>query len=138
MTYLLWLEPQKGGARSMRIKDLHNCTYFNALDDSTLCELLHPANEPGDLALRCSIAHAILKPGETTRQHRLKTAAEVYYILEGEGIMNIDDESAPVHSGLAVYIPPNAKQHIQNTGKSDLKLLCIVDPMWRRNDEELG
>jgi mannose-6-phosphate isomerase-like protein (cupin superfamily) len=75
----------------MLIKDIQNCTYFTALDNSTLCELLHPANEPEDFALRCSIAHAIVKPGEKTRAHRLKTAAEVYYILEGEGIMYIDE-----------------------------------------------
>jgi mannose-6-phosphate isomerase-like protein (cupin superfamily) len=121
----------------MLIKDIQNCTYFTALDNSTLCELLHPANEPEDLAIRCSIAHAIVKAGEKTRAHRLKTAAEVYYILEGKGIMYIDDEAAAVHSGQAVYIPPNAKQYIHNTGKSDLKFLCIVYPMWHRNDEEL-
>jgi mannose-6-phosphate isomerase-like protein (cupin superfamily) len=122
----------------MLIKDIQNCTYFTALDNSTLCKLLHPANEPEDIALRCSIAHAIVKPGEKTRAHRLKTAAEVYYILEGEGIMYIDEESAAVHSRQAIYIPPNAKQHIHNTGsKSDLKFLCIVCPVWHHEDEEL-
>jgi len=51
--------------------------------------------------------------------------------------MYIDDEIVAVHSGQAVYIPPNSRQQIQNTGKSDLKFLCIVYPMWRREDEEL-
>ena len=122
----------------MLIKDIRDCEYFTTLDNTILCELLHPANEPEELAIRFSIAHAIVKPGETTRPHRLKTSAEIYYILEGEGEMYIDGETAAVYSGQAVYIPPHSKQHIRNTGDSDLKFLCIVDPLWRREDEELA
>jgi len=119
----------------MLIKDIETCEYFKALDNTTICELLHPAKEDGDLEIRYSIAHAIVKPGETTLPHKLKTSAEVYYLLEGEGIMFIDEESAKVHSGQAIYIPPNSKQYVQNTGNSDLRFLCIVYPMWRLEDE---
>ena len=66
----------------------------------------------------------------------MKTS-EVYYILDGEGIMYIDEESEKVHAGQAVYIPPSAKQYIKNTGNSDLKFLCIVDPAWKPEDEEV-
>jgi mannose-6-phosphate isomerase-like protein (cupin superfamily) len=51
--------------------------------------------------------------------------------------MHIDHESAVVHSGQAIYIPPNSTQYIQNTGNSELEFLCIVDPAWRREDEEV-
>ena len=51
--------------------------------------------------------------------------------------MHVDSESAEVHSGQAVYIPPNSIQYIANTGKSDLEFLCIVDPAWRPEDEEI-
>jgi len=117
----------------MFIKDLQNCEAFIAGDNTILRELLHPAKT--DLKLRYSLAHAIVKPGETSRPHKLKTS-EVYYILEGEGLMHIDDESAKVRPGQAIYIPPNSKQYIQNTGNSELKFLCLVDPAWRREDEE--
>jgi len=59
----------------------------------------------------------------------------VYYILEGEGVMHIGTESSPVHAEQAVYIPPNIMQYIHNSGKGDLKFLCIVDPAWRKEDE---
>jgi mannose-6-phosphate isomerase-like protein (cupin superfamily) len=121
----------------MLIKDIQNCEYFKALDNAILCELLHPAKEDEALEIRCSIAHAIVKPGATTLPHKLKISAEVYYTLEGEGRMYIDDESADVHPGQAIYIPPNSKQYIQNTGNTDLKILCIVYPMWRMEDEEV-
>jgi mannose-6-phosphate isomerase-like protein (cupin superfamily) len=118
----------------MFIRDIQNCNEIIAGDDSVLRELLHP--NKANVAFRYSLAHAIVKKGFSSRSHKLKTS-EVYYILEGEGIMHIDDKSAKVHSGQAVYIPPNATQYIENTGSADLKFLCIVDPAWRSEDEEL-
>lgn len=116
----------------MFIRDLKNCPEFLAGDHTILRELLHP--DKADLNLRYSLAHAIVKPGQTSKRHRLKTS-EVYYILEGRGTMRIDDETAEVTPGQAVYIPPHAIQYITNTGQGDLVFLCIVDPAWRIEDE---
>ena len=117
----------------MFIKDLNNCEEFTAADGSILRELLHP--EKAELKIRYSLALAKVKPQESTKLHKLKTS-EVYYILDGEGVMYIDKESAKVHPGCAIYIPPHSKQYIRNTGRSDLKFICIVDPAWRKQDEE--
>lgn len=116
----------------MFIKDLRDCEEFIAGDNSILRELLHPDKE--ELAIHYSLAHAILKPGKTSRSHKLKTS-EVYYILEGEGVMHINKETQGVHEGHAIYIPPDSLQFIQNTGKNDLIFLCIVDPAWKKEDE---
>lgn len=118
----------------MFIKKLQDCAEFKAGDNSILRELLHP--DKADLSIRYSLAYAIVKPGAASRSHRLRTS-EVYYILEGEGIMHIDEESARVGPGQAVYIPPRSRQYIRNTGKIGLKFLCIVDPAWRHEDEEI-
>jgi|SRR3989344_4237598 len=118
----------------MFIKDLQNCEEFIAGDGTILRELLHP--DKAELQLGYSLAHATVKLGQSSQPHSLKTS-EVYYILEGEGKMHIDNETADVHSGQAIYIPPHAKQYVQNIGKSDLKFLCIVDPAWRAEDEEI-
>lgn len=114
------------------ISDLKNCEEFTAGDNTILRELFHP--DKAALQLRYSLAHAIVRPGLTSYPHRL-TTSEVYYILEGKGLMFIDDETSEVFPGQAVYIPPNAKQCIQNTGTVDLVFLAIVDPAWRKEDE---
>ena len=114
--------------------DLQDCEEFVAGDGSLLRQLLHP--DKIDVACRYSLCHAVVRAGQSTTPHRLRTS-EVYYILEGEGVMFIDDESSPVRPGVAVYIPSNAAQHIENTGQADLKFLCIVDPAWREQDEEI-
>ena len=118
----------------MLIRDLRSCEEIVAGDKTVLRELLHP--EKMDLAIRYSLAHAIVKSGEKSQPHKLRNA-EVYYILEGSGMLHIDHEFAEVSSGQAAYIPPNAKQYIENTGSSDLKFLCIVDPAWKKEDEEI-
>jgi len=116
----------------MLIRALKDCEEFIAGDNCVLREILHPDKE--DLKLRYSLAHAVVKPGQTTWKHRL-TTSEVYYIMQGEGMMHIDDESAPVKPGATVYIPPLATQCITNSGNTDLVFLCIVDPAWRKEDE---
>lgn len=118
----------------MFIKDLQKCEQFTARDNTILRELLHPLKE--NLKLRYSLAYAIVKPGEISRRHKLINS-EVYYILEGEGIMYIDNESEKVYPNQAIYIPPHSVQYIKNTGSGDLKFLCIVDPAWRPEDEEI-
>ena len=118
----------------MFVRDLHDCQEFIAGDNCALREILHP--DKADLAIRYSLAHAVVKPGDTTWEHRLRTS-EVYYIIEGEGVMRINGESSPVHPGSTVYIPPMANQCITNSGKGDLRFICIVDPAWRKEDEEV-
>lgn len=119
----------------MIIKDIKGCNRFTSQDNTLLCELLHPGRE--EISLPYSIAHAVLKPKRASSPHRLKESSEVYYILEGIGVMNIDGEESEVGSGQAVYIPPGSWQHIRNTGGTDLEFLAIVYPFWREEDEEV-
>lgn len=118
----------------MFIKNLAACDEFVAGDNTVLRELLHP--DKVVVSLRYSLAHAVLRPKTTSHVHSL-TTSEVYFILQGEGRMHIDDEVEVVRVGDMVYIPPNAKQHIENIGEANLMFLCIVDPAWRKDDERI-
>ena len=118
----------------MFVKYLKDCRELVAGDDSILCEILHP--EKADIPIRYSLAHAKVEAGQKTKPHKLKSS-EVYYIIAGQGLMHIDQESVEVGPDCTIYIPPNAVQYIENTGGSDLKFLCIVDPAWRQEDEQV-
>ena len=118
----------------MFLKRLKDCREFTAGDGSILRELLHP--EKADLQIRYSLAYAKIATGQKTRPHKLE-ASEVYYIIAGCGLMHVNEESLEVSPECAVYIPPCTRQYIENTGNSDLKFLCIVDPAWREEDEEV-
>ena len=116
----------------MKVYHHKDCQEFIAGDATHLREILHP--DKMDIALRYSLAHAVVKPGETSFKHALKTS-EIYIILEGKGRMVIDNEAQEVSKGHVVYIPPNAVQCIENIGTGDLIFYCIVDPAWREEDE---
>lgn len=121
----------------MIIKDIRSCEYSRVMDKTFLCELLHPNKENKKLNIDLSIAHAILGMKESSLPHKLKTSVEIYYILEGKGIMHIDNEAEEVQQGQIIYIPANSTQYIENIGNEELKFLCIVNPMWKEEDEEL-
>jgi len=121
----------------MIIRDVADCPRTRVMDGSLLAELLHPDKVPGAQRLRCSIAHAIVPPGETTLPHLLRNSTEIYYILGGEGEMHVGVRSSPVHAGQAIVIPRGRKQFIRNTGPENLVFLCVVTPKWQAADEEL-
>ena len=118
----------------MLVKNLKDCREFIAGDDSILREILHP--ERTDTPINYSLAHAKVGPGQKTKPHILKSS-EVYYVITGQGLMHINQESLEVGPECAVDRPPNSTQYIENTGNSDLKFLCIVDPAWRQEDEKI-
>lgn len=119
---------------NMLVKDLRKCKEIIAGDNTILKEILHPDKD--NVKIRYSLAHAKVKPNKTSFPHKLKTS-EVYYILRGKGIMYIDNEKREVKEGQAIYIPPRSKQCIKNTGNEELEFLCIVDPAWKKENEEI-
>ena len=68
----------------MLIKDIKKSSYFKAMDQTILCELLHPEKE--EIKMGCSVAHAVLEPGQSSLPHKLVNSIEIYYILEGKGV----------------------------------------------------
>jgi mannose-6-phosphate isomerase-like protein (cupin superfamily) len=118
----------------MLVSNLDSHPAFVAGDGTHLREILHP--DQSDAEIPYSIAHASVKPGEASQPHTLR-GSEVYYILSGIGGMYVGDEQAEVSANSVIYVPPGALQYIQNTGSEDLVFLCIVQPAWRAEDEEI-
>ena len=121
----------------MLIRRLQDREPINALDNTTIREIFNPKHESQPMALNYSLAHATVKPSEKSLPHKFFEASEVYYILKGKGLMHIDDETTEVVPGDTIYIPPQAVQWIENIGSGDLEFLCMVDPAWQPNAEEL-
>jgi mannose-6-phosphate isomerase-like protein (cupin superfamily) len=118
----------------MWVRDIRDCPEFIAGDGSLLREVINPLKETP--APRYSLAWARVPARGATRPHRL-ASSEVYIILEGEGEMRIEAEARNVGPGQVVFIPPGARQSIVNTGAGELRFLCLVDPAWRAEDEEV-
>jgi len=118
----------------MFVRKFKELNEFTAGDHSILREYFNPLKE--SMELNYSLAHAKVVVGKTSTKHKLKST-EVYFILKGKGKMFIDKEEREVEEGDVVLIPPNSVQWISNSGETDLEILCMVEPAWKKEDEEV-
>ena len=118
----------------MMVTRLEDCQEFLAGDHTILRELLHPGRHP--VKISYSLAHGRLEPGACSKRHRL-TSSEVYYFLAGHGVFGSGSETSMVEPGTTVYLPPGSEQWVENTGDIPIEFLCLVDPAWRAEDEEI-
>lgn len=93
------------------------------------CFILEMLNSAGDPEV--SVARARVRPGDTTRWHRLDNIRERYLILTGTGLAELGDEPPiPVGPGDTVQIPAGLRQRITNTGATDLIFLAVCTPRF--------
>jgi len=111
--------------------NINDVPAFTTKDGSEIRELLAYRNS---CIRRQSLAEARLAVGGSTTRHRHPSTEEIYYILEGTGEMQIDDESRQVGPGDAIAIPPGASHELRNTGQTVLKLLCCCVPAYEHKD----
>jgi len=118
----------------MSVRKISEIEEIQGAEGTKIKQVFHPHNTLN--GIRYSIAHFTIQKGKKNLIHKMKTS-EIYFILEGEGVMHIDDEKFPMKKNSSIYVPPMSKQFIENSGNSELKFLCIVDPAWKQDDEIL-
>ena len=68
---------------------------------------------------------AELPPGEGRLTLHRHSQAELYYILEGFGLLTVDGVETPVAAGAAVFIPGDAEHGLRNASDAPLRLLYV-------------
>ena len=53
---------------------------------------------------------------------------EVVYVLEGEGILHIDGETAPLRQGTCVHLPSGLVHCLENSGPGEMQVLGVFRP----------
>jgi mannose-6-phosphate isomerase-like protein (cupin superfamily) len=66
-----------------------------------------------------------LQPGSSYGDHLHRGDEEVYYIVEGHGLMQVDGEEREVGPGDAILTPSGSHHSLSNTGGGVLKVLVI-------------
>ena len=61
--------------------------------------------------------------------HTHKIQEQVYHVLDGEGMMEIDGESSVVRRHDVVFIPPGVEHALYNSGLVDLVFLVVTTPV---------
>ena len=104
---------------------------FVTTDGSTIRSLLDRSNAP---VANQSLAEATIEAGASTVRHHHRVAEEIYYIVAGTALMEIDGEEREVTVGDAVLIPPGARHTITASADGPVRLLCCCAPPWSAED----
>jgi len=108
------------------IKHQNLSNEFYTLEKCYITELFNTPDDPD-----VSIARSKVKPGVTTRWHRLIGTVERYYIVNGIGRVEVGKLSPEeVKPGDIVLIPPMCRQRITNIGSEDLVFIAICTPRF--------
>lgn len=69
------------------------------------------------------------QPMAYVETHSHKVQEQVYHVLEGEGLMEIEDRKQVVRRHDVIFIPPGFRHAIRNTGLTDLVFLVVTSPV---------
>ena len=101
-------------------------------DKSVIRELLHPAFVRG---LGVSLAEAVVGAGESTAPHQHDGFDEIYYCLEGEGTLFINNAPFPFSADMFYLLPKGEIHYLE--AASSLRLLCICCPGYTHEGTKL-
>ena len=96
-------------------------------------ELIGAAEVSGEAELH-SLAQVVIPPGKTSPAHYHRVAEETYYVLRGEGRMEIEGKVFHLRPGQALLIEPGEVHRISNPGEEDFEFLAVCSPPWTPDD----
>ncbi|GIL01003.1 MAG: hypothetical protein BroJett030_09020 [Alphaproteobacteria bacterium] len=85
-------------------------------------QTLLSADRTSSAALTAGIA--IVEPGGFLARHR-HAPAELYFVVEGEGVVTLDGHDRPVKRGDCVFIPPMCEHGVRNEAATILRFLYV-------------
>jgi len=80
-------------------------------------------------AERLAVTLVEMEPGGIQKPHAHEPE-QMYYILEGTGMMTVGGERKPVGPGDCVYYPSRAVHSLENTGGAVLRYLSAASPSF--------
>ena len=107
---------------------------FITKDGSIIRELMHPSVYGN---ANRSLAEAVVAVGKGTHLHKHHRSEEIYHVTEGEGRMVRGNEIFAINPGDTICILPGTPHRVDNTGATELKILCCCSPPYSHEDTEL-
>ncbi|RLJ09394.1 MAG: cupin [Candidatus Aenigmatarchaeota archaeon] len=75
-----------------------------------------------------NVSLTVLHPGKSTKGHKHPgDEEEVYFFVQGEGEMQLDEEKFSVKQGDVVLIEKKKFHRVFNTAKKELIFLCVFE-----------
>lgn len=71
------------------------------------------------------VDHLLLPPGATEGRHRHVGVEEVYYVMNGNGEVELNNETAAIHTGDAIPVLLRDVHSFRNNSSQDLEMMII-------------
>lgn len=71
---------------------------------------------------------SVYQPRAYVAPHKHRIQEQVYHVLEGEGLMELDGKKQVVRKDDVIFIPPGIEHAIYNTGMTDIKFVVVTSP----------
>jgi mannose-6-phosphate isomerase-like protein (cupin superfamily) len=71
---------------------------------------------------------SVYQPRGYVEVHNHRIQEQVYHILDGEALMEIEGERTVVRKDDVIFIPPGVRHAIYNTGMTDLRFIVVTSP----------
>jgi quercetin dioxygenase-like cupin family protein len=105
----------------------------NKVTHGKIMQLLSPHND--NVNIKYSISSITLQTKQYTVLHTL-SVPETFYVLEGNGILKVNDKDYVMRPGKLIYVPANRKQSVINNSKKKLMFLSLISPAYNPNLEQ--
>jgi mannose-6-phosphate isomerase-like protein (cupin superfamily) len=71
---------------------------------------------------------SMYQPMAYVKLHKHAVQEQIYHVLDGEGLMQIEGEHRVVRRHDVIYLPPGVEHSIENSGLVDLVFLVVTSP----------
>jgi quercetin dioxygenase-like cupin family protein len=87
--------------------------------------LVNPENAP---AKHLDYRISMYQPMAYVKLHSHKVQEQVFHVLEGEALIDLDGERRVVRKHDVIHLPPGSAHSLQNTGLTDLVFIVVTTP----------
>ena len=71
---------------------------------------------------------SVYQPRAYVAPHKHRIQEQIYHVLDGEGLMEIEGNRTIVRKDDVIFIPPGVEHAIYNTGMVDLRFIVVTSP----------
>lgn len=79
----------------------------------------------GEIPNISQLAWVVFKPGQVAQSHTHADMDEIFFIEQGEGLINVNGKSFPLTAGTCLTVEPKEPHEVINNGKGDLIVIII-------------
>jgi mannose-6-phosphate isomerase-like protein (cupin superfamily) len=116
--------------KKMPLKDIHgdDCLYQIFFENDEMWD----SKKPESMRAFMNFSMIELKPGATNKMHTHEDCEQVYFILEGGGLIQVGDESQKVKKGDAIFLPAQIPHEFTNNTEKTSIILMIGSSTYQK------